>query len=68
MKNDFPQQWTGDLVGKMHVNRVRNTDLAEELGVTQAYVSMMLNSKRSTKGMKEKLEKAFEAVLEKRMH
>ena len=68
MSDKHPPKWTGDLVGKMHVNGVRNMDLAKELGVTEAYVSMMLNSKRNTKGMKEKLEKAYEAVLEKRMN
>lgn len=66
MENTLPPKWTGDLVGKMHVNKVKNSDLAKELGVTEAYISMMLNSKRNTKGMREKLEKAYEAVLEKK--
>ena len=66
MEDIFPAAWTGDLVGKMHVNRVKRSDLAKELGVTEAYISMMLNSKRNTKGMQEKLERAYDSVIAKR--
>lgn len=38
----LPEKWTGRLVGKMHCNRVTYDELAEELGVTKAYVSLIL--------------------------
>ena len=66
MSNGFPAEWTGDLVGKMHVNKVRRSDLAEQLNVSEAYISMLLNSKRTTKGAQTKLENAYESVLAKR--
>ena len=66
MKSDFPAKWTGDLAKKMHLNKVKNADLAKELGVTEAYISMLMNSKSNTKGAKERLESAFKSVLEKR--
>lgn len=62
----MPEKWTGRLVGRMHNERISYDDLAAELGVTKAYVSMVLNSKRKPAGIKERLEAAFAAVLEKR--
>ena len=66
MQNTFPEKWTGKLLGDMHVNRVTNRDLANELGVSEQYVSMLLNSKRTTKGAKERLQTAYHSILEKR--
>lgn len=66
MAEDFPAKWTGDFVKKMHLNRVKNSELAIELGVTEAYISMLLNSKRTTKNAREKLEVAYQAILSKR--
>lgn len=62
----MPEKWTGDLVGKMHNERVSCIELAEELNMTKAYVSMVLNGKRTPPGAKERFEAAFEAILQKR--
>lgn len=67
MPNALPEKWTGKLTGDMHVNNVSNRDLANELGVTEQYVSMLMHSKRTTKGAKEKLYAAYHEVLRKRM-
>ena len=66
MPKKAPEKWTGKLIGKMHVNNVKSADLAEELGVSQAYISMLLNSKRNAAGAKERLEAAYEAILANR--
>lgn len=57
------EKWTGNLIGKMHNERITYDDLAEEMGVTRAYVSMVLNGARKPKGIKERMESAFNAVL-----
>ena len=62
----MPEKWTGRLVGKMHNECVSYDDLAEELGVTRAYVSMILNSRRKPDGIQERMETAFESVVSKR--
>lgn len=36
-------QWTGDLIGKMHIRHIRRKDLAKQIGVTPEYVSKVLN-------------------------
>jgi len=60
------EKWCGDLVGKMFRNKVTRQDLADELGVTKQYVSMLLNGERTTEGARERLENAYNTILEKR--
>lgn len=60
------EKWCGDLVGKMFRNKVTRQDLADELGVTKQYVSMLLNGERTTEGARERLENAYNMILERR--
>lgn len=60
------EQWTGDLVGKMHNEKIRLEDIASVLGVTKAYVSMLLNCKRKPKDAREKLEHAVEEIIRRK--
>lgn len=62
----MPEKWTGDLIGKMHVNRVTYDDLAKEMNCTKSYVSMILSGSRSPAGAKKRLYAAYQAVIEKR--
>lgn len=58
--------WTGSLIGKMHNSDVSYKDLADQLGVSVAYITMILNCRRKPKGAREKLERAFHEVLSMR--
>lgn len=60
------EKWTGTLVGKMHNERVTYQDIADEMSVTKAYISMILNGSRKPKGIKARMEEAFTSILEKR--
>lgn len=62
----LPEKWTGRLVGRMHNERVTYEDLGAEMGVTKAYVSMILNGTRKPEGIRERMEAAFDAVIAKR--
>lgn len=59
------EKWTGRLVGKMHNYGITLSDVADELGVTKAYVSMILNCARKPAGARERLEAAVEAIIAK---
>lgn len=61
-----PERWTGILVGKMHNERVSLQDMADEMGVSRSYVSQVLNGKKTPSGCRDRLEFAFESILEKR--
>ena len=60
------EKWTGNLVGKMHNEGVTYQDMANELSVTKSYISMILNGSRKPKGIKQRMEDAFNSVVEKR--
>lgn len=59
----MPEPWTGELIGKMHNAGISYEDLGREIGVGKAYISMILNGKRSPAGAKEKLTAAFESAV-----
>lgn len=56
-------QWIGDLVGKMHKWKISKKRLAEHLGVTPEYVSMVLNGHREPANAEEKFCKAVEEII-----
>lgn len=60
------EKWTGNLVGKMHNEKVTMQAMADELGVTKSYVSMILNGVRKPKGIRERMEAAFLVIVENR--
>lgn len=60
------EKWTGNLVGKMHNERVTYQEMADEMGVKKSYISMILNGSRKPKGIKQRMEDAFTSILEKR--
>lgn len=62
----MPEKWTGELIGRMHNERINRNEVAEELGVSKAYVTMILNGSRSVPGMRERLEAAVAAIIDRR--
>lgn len=64
----LPETWTGELVGKMHNNRITLEMLANELGVTKNYISMILNGHRKPPDIQRRLEKALDEVISRQMN
>lgn len=54
----MPAQWTADVIGEMHLKRVSKKQLAEKLGVTPEYVSMVLNGHREPEGAEQRFKAA----------
>lgn len=61
----MPEEWTGELLKKMHNNRIKRVDLANELEVTKSYISMLLNGARFTPGARERMEAAVDRLIER---
>lgn len=59
----MPKEWTGDLVGLMHNNRITFAQLAEKLGVTNRYVSMVINGHREPAGAEQRFRAAVEELI-----
>ncbi len=59
----MPAQWTGEIVGKLHANRIQHAELASQLGLTPEYVSMVLNGKRKPKNAETKFNAALAELI-----
>ena len=57
-------QWTGSVVGEMHLNKVTTKQLADELGWHPKYLSAVLN--RNPKKAEEKIRDALCRIIERK--
>lgn len=62
----MPAQWTGDVVGKMHIYGVSIRDMASFMGITPEYTGRVLNGKDEPKGAEEKFRLALMSLSGKR--
>lgn len=59
----LPKDWTGDLVGLMHTHKISKKRLADHLGVSREYVSMVLNGHREPAGAEDKFKEAVDEII-----
>ncbi|MGD9663008.1 MAG: helix-turn-helix domain-containing protein [Porticoccaceae bacterium] len=59
----MPAQWTGELVGKMHIHGITAIQLARKVGCHPKYLSAVLNGRREPSGAKERLWQAAEELI-----
>ena len=59
-------EWTGRIVGMLHTHRITQVELAHEMGVTAVYVSMVLNGKKTAKGIEDRMDAAIHAIVARR--
>lgn len=57
------EAWIANVVGKMHVNKISNIELAKKLNVTPQYISELLNGKKSPKGAEERITAAVDEII-----
>jgi len=57
------EQWTGDVVGKMHVHGVTVKQLAIHMGVRPEYLSKLLSGSRKTKNAEKMIRTALQDLL-----
>lgn len=62
----MPAQWTGDVVGKMHIHGVSIRDMAAFMGITPEYTGRVLNGKDEPKGAEEKFRFALDELIRKK--
>lgn len=61
----MPEKWTGRLIGRMHNERITYEQLANEMGVNKAYISMILNGNRKPHNIQKRMETALEAIIKR---
>lgn len=64
----MPAQWTAELVGEMHLKHITKKQLAEFMGITPEYISMILNGHKEPKGAEEKLRAALGRLVAGQAH
>lgn len=62
----MPEEWTGEVVGSLHTNRITAKELAEKLGWNPKYLSQVLNGRDKPKGAEEKVRGALAAIIEEK--
>lgn len=60
----MPAQWTADVIGEMHLKKIAKKQLAEHMGVTPEYVSMVLNGHRDPEGAEQRFRAALNQLLQ----
>lgn len=58
--------WIANAVGKMHVNKISNIDVAKKLNFTVEYVSMILNGKKTPKDAETRIMSAIDEIIAER--
>lgn len=56
-------QWTGDIISKLHIYHIKKKQLAERVGVTPEYLSMVLNGHRSPPDAEQRFRAALDALI-----
>ena len=62
----MPEKWTGNLIGKMHNNGIKQVELATKLGFTNAYTGMILRGERKPPQIREKMEAALDELIKEK--
>jgi len=62
----MPAQWTGELIGKMHLYSITAKQLAEQVGWHPKYLSTVLNGHRCPKNAEEVLNTALDELISER--
>lgn len=58
----MPAQWTANIIGEMHLNKITAKQLAAEAGWHEKYLSAVLNGHREPKNAEETLKAALERI------
>ena len=64
----MPAQWTADVIGEMHLNKISKKRIAEQMGVTPEYVSMVLNGHREPEGAETRFKAALDDLIREQDH
>ena len=62
----MPENWTAQIIANLHLNRISKKQLAEQLGYTPEYVSMVLNGHRNPNGAESEFSKALDKLIKQK--
>lgn len=59
----MPAQWTGELIGEMHLKGITAKQPAAKVGWHEKYLSAVMNGHKEPKGAEKKLRAALERLV-----
>ena len=62
----MPAQWTGEIVGKMHINGITIKALATHMNMTHEYVGKVLSGKAAPKDAERRFTAALDELIKER--
>lgn len=65
-RKQCPDIWTGEVIAALHCNGLRQQDLAAELGVSPAYVCMVLAGKKTPAGAEARFKAALSSLIQRK--
>lgn len=60
----MPEQWTAEIIGKMHLHCITAKQLSDKLGYNSKYVSAILNGHRNPKKAERIFRKALDELIQ----
>ncbi len=60
---DVLGDWIAEVVGKMHVYKISQDELAEKMGVRREHINKILNGRIAPKGAEERITAALDAII-----
>ena len=55
--------WIATAVGKMHVHKITQIELAKHMGVTNDYISLIMRGKKSPKNIEKRIMSAIDELI-----
>ena len=62
----MPEKWTANIVAKLHLNKITKKRLAEQLGDTPEYISMVLNGHKTPKNAEQRFNTALDELIQEK--
>ena len=62
-RGDILENWIEIAIGRMHTHKITQIKLAEHLGLTNDYISMIFRGVRNPKGAKETILAAIDEII-----
>jgi len=59
----MPAQWTAEIIGQLHLNRITAKQLAAEIGWHEKYLSHVLNGHEEPNGAERKIRDALDRLI-----
>ena len=63
---NVPPKWTGDAVKRMHLENITRQQIADIMGVSKAYVTMILNGRKTPEDAKTRVWNAINIIVANR--